>query len=131
MKLCKFLPLSLEGAEGFKNLTVGESHKMLDSHVNPYLRRNWSRRVVLIFRLDADIPFITAAYDGDVFYRTDDVLAFSISYPPDFRQPNLLFDFIEFNSLRKTNRVLLELLLVFRKIRPFFEKIGVSPIKIL
>lgn len=123
MKYRKFLPLSLEGAEGFKNFTVGERRKILDSHVNPYLGRSWSRRVVLIFRLDADIPFITAAYDGDVFYRADDVLAFPISYPPDFRQPNLLFDLIEFNSLRKTNRVMPELLPVFWKVSSFSKKL--------
>ena len=45
-------------------------------------------------------------------------------------QPNLLFDLIEFNSLRKTNRVMPELLPVFWKVSSFFEEIGVSPIKI-
>ena len=131
LKYRKFFLLPLKGVERFKDFTVGERRKMLDSHVNPYLGRSWSRRLVLIFRLDADVPFIAAANDGDVFYRADDVLAFPISYPPDFWQPNLLFDLIEFNSLRKTNRVMPELLLVFRKIRPFFEEIGISPIKIL
>lgn len=131
LKYRKFFLLPLKGVERFKDFTVGERRKILDSHVNPYLGRSWSRRLVLIFRLDADVPFIAAANDGDVFYRTDDILTFPISYPPDFWQLNLLFDLIEFNSLRKTNRVMPELLLVFREIRPFFGKIGVSPIKIL
>lgn len=84
LKYRKFFLLPLKGVERFKDFTVGERRKMLDSHVNPYLGRSWSRRLVLIFRLDADVPFIAAANDGDVFYRADDVLAFPIPYPTDF-----------------------------------------------
>lgn len=130
LKYRKFFLLPLKGVERFKDFTVGERRKMLDSHVNPYLGRSWSRRLVLIFRLDADVPFIAAANDGDVFYRADDVLAFPIPYPTDFWQPNLMFGFIKFNSLEKSNGVMSKLFPVFREVRTFFEEIGVSPIKI-
>ena len=130
MKLRKFFLLTLERADGFKKLSVRQSCKTFDPHIDPYLRRSRLRRDVVILCLYADIPLLSATDNGNVFYRTDDILTFPISHPANFRQPNLLFDLIEFNSLRKTNRVMSELLLVFRKIGPFFEEIGVRPIKI-
>ncbi|WP_449027340.1 hypothetical protein, partial [Parasutterella excrementihominis] len=56
-------------------------------------------------------------------YSSHDISAFSISYPADFRQSDLLLSLIKFNALRKSDGVMPEFFLVLRKISPLPKKL--------